>query len=99
MASLYAPPVRPKLRRRLRLASSKPFQPANFIIDVPLGLLEILDGVPFVEMAPDVFDGVADVEVHMAGDFDTLDAAGVLAVVAWVDGVFRRSRLIVLWSR
>ena len=54
--------------------------PSDLIAEVPDGFLEILDGLGAVVLevgSPNVFHGVAEVESHVAGDLDALDAAGV----------------------
>jgi hypothetical protein len=49
------------------------FSPLNFSVDIPPGLLEILDGVVFQVCTPDVLDGVAKTKAHVLGDLDALD--------------------------
>jgi hypothetical protein len=49
------------------------FSPLNFSVNIPPGLLEILDGVVFQVCTPDVLDGVAKTKAHVLGDLDALD--------------------------
>ena len=56
-------------------------QSLDLAVDIPSGLLEILDLAVLLSGSPDVFDGVASAEVKMLGDRDTLDAAPVAFVV------------------
>ena len=53
-------------------------------VDVPAGLLQILDGVALEIRAPDVLHRVAEVEAHVFGDLDALDPAGMIGVVGRV---------------
>ena len=64
-----------------------------------MGLLEVFDRIALIHIPPEVFDRVADIEVHMSGDFDALDAGWVLSIVAGVDCVFFKRLLIVVCSR
>ena len=57
----------------LMLSALATFSPLNFSVDIPPGLLEILDGVVFQVCTPDVLDGVAETKAHVLGDLDALD--------------------------
>jgi hypothetical protein len=79
------------------------FSPFDFALDVPERFFEVLLGAVVLEVgAPDVFDGVAEVEAHVFGDLDTLDAGWVRCVVLWlVDlvGVVESDSFFVFVSR
>jgi hypothetical protein len=63
------------------LVIAEPFQ---FITDVKAGLLEILNAVPFEPSPPNVFDRIAEVEIHVPGYVNGLNPAWVTGVVRWV---------------
>jgi len=59
-------------------------EPLQFITDVKAGLLEILNAVPFEPCPPNVFDRIAEVEIHVPGYVNGLNPAWVAGVVRWV---------------
>ncbi len=56
----------------------------DFVFDISNGLLEVFNGRAFFAGAPDVFDGVAEVEVHVTGYGPTFDARRMLSVMRGV---------------
>ena len=57
------------------------FAECDFILDIPLGFLKILDGFPFFVRPPDVFHRIPKVETHVLGDLDALHPGRVGRVV------------------
>jgi hypothetical protein len=55
----------------------------NLSIQIPACFLKVLHS-GFEIRSPNVFDRVAQVEAHMLGDLDALNAGWVLRVVLWV---------------
>jgi len=53
-----------------------------------LGLLQVLDRIPFVRVAPDVLDGIPYVEVEVPSDLNTFNTAWVLSIMGGIDGIF-----------
>jgi hypothetical protein len=70
--------------RVIRIGQWAILHPLDFSVDIPSSLLQVLDLAVFFSGSPDVFDGVATVEVEMLGDLDALDAAGVALVMRWL---------------
>jgi len=57
------------------------FAECDFILDIPLGFLKILDGFPFFVRPPDVFHRIPKVETHVLCDGYALHAGRVGRVV------------------
>lgn len=57
----------------------------DFTLDVPAGFAQVFYwGFGFEASTPDVFDGVAEIEVEVFGDLDALDSGRVGLVVGWM---------------
>jgi hypothetical protein len=54
--------------------SSVALAPLDLVTDVKFRLFQILSGVAFQVGAPDIFDRVPQIETHVPGDLDALDA-------------------------
>jgi hypothetical protein len=56
----------------------------NLTVEIPSGLFKVLDGITFVVGTPDILHGIAETEVHVLGDGNTLNPGGVGGIVGWV---------------
>lgn len=63
-------------------------KPLYLAVEIPLGLLQVLKQSVLLPCAPKVLHRIAEIEVHVFGDGDAFDTAGVRRVVFWmVDGI------------
>lgn len=58
--------------------------PSNLPVYVPLGLLQIADGIVLIIMPPEILNGAPYVEVKMFGNIDAFHTRGVRRVMRWV---------------
>ena len=70
--------------RVIRIGQWAILHPLDFSVDIPSGLLQVLDLAVFFSGSPDVFDRVATIEIEMLGDPDALDPARMALVMRWL---------------
>jgi hypothetical protein len=66
------------------ILGTKRDEPVDFSDEKPLGFAKVLDVIVLFTGTPDIFHGIAEVEVHVFGDLDTFDAGRMRGVVGWM---------------
>ena len=87
---LYLYPEPSRTRRRYALLRSRVGMATfpQFLLNVPLGLLEVFNGVILEISPPDVLDRITEIEPHVLSHFNAFDPRRVGGIVSGMaDGV------------